>query len=51
MDFCQQLACKLMKKDVFYFIANSQLTDYDKDGEIFPLSELEETQVLKIKLK
>ena len=38
-------------KDTFYFIANSQLTDYNEKGEIFPLSKLVETQILKIKLK
>ena len=35
----------------FYFIANSQLQAYDKDGNLFPLSELEETKILKIKLQ
>jgi len=34
----------------FYFIANSQLTDYDEKGNIFPLDSLVETQILKIPL-
>jgi hypothetical protein len=35
----------------FYFIANSQLQAYDEEGNLFPLSELEETKILKIELK
>jgi len=35
----------------FYFIANSQLADYNRDGSLFPLSELEEVKILKIGLK
>ncbi len=35
----------------FYFIANSQLRAYDEDGNLFPLSELEETKILKIELQ
>ena len=37
--------------DAFYFIANSQLRAYDEDGHLFPLSELEETKILKIELQ
>ena len=37
--------------DEFYFIANSQLRAYDEDGHLFPLSELEETKILKIELQ
>ncbi|NJO91606.1 MAG: hypothetical protein HC831_23565 [Chloroflexia bacterium] len=36
--------------DTFYYIANSQLTDYDEEGNIFPISKLVETQILKINL-
>ncbi len=35
----------------FYFIANSQLRAYDEAGNLFPLSELEETKILKIELQ
>jgi hypothetical protein len=36
--------------DAFYFIANSQLLDYDAEGNLAPLSELEETKILKVEL-
>jgi len=35
----------------FYFIANSQLQNYDNKGNLFPLNELEKTVILKVKLK
>jgi len=35
----------------FYFIANSQLRAFNRDGSLFPLSELEEVKILKIGLK
>jgi len=35
----------------FYYIANSQLRAYDKDGKLFPLNKLEETKILKIEIK
>jgi hypothetical protein len=35
----------------FYFIANSQLRSYDEAGNLFPLSDLEETKILKIELQ
>ncbi len=35
----------------FYYIANSQLRAYDKDGKLFPLNKLEETKILKIELQ
>jgi hypothetical protein len=34
----------------FYYIANSQLRAYDKDGNLFPLNKLDETKILKVKL-
>ena len=36
--------------DEFYFIANSQLRAYDDEGNLYPLSELEATKILKVKL-
>ena len=35
----------------FYYIANSQLREYDSDGNLSPLSELEETQILRVELQ
>jgi hypothetical protein len=35
----------------FYYIANSQIREYDDEGNLFPLSELEETKILKTELK
>jgi hypothetical protein len=35
----------------FFFIANSQLRDYDAEGNLFPLSELDETIILRIRLQ
>ena len=35
----------------FYYIANSQIREYDDEGNLSPLSELEETKILKTELK
>lgn len=35
----------------FFYIANSQLRAYDKDGNLFPLKKLKETKILNIKLQ
>ncbi len=37
--------------DEFYFIANSQLQNFDKQGNIFPQEKLQPTYILKLKLK
>jgi hypothetical protein len=35
----------------FYYIANSQLREYDSEGNLSPLSELEEPKILKVELQ
>jgi len=35
----------------FYYIANSQIREYDDKGNLCPLSELKETKILKVELK
>jgi hypothetical protein len=35
----------------FYYIANSQLREYDSEGNLSPLSELEEPKILKVVLQ
>jgi hypothetical protein len=35
----------------FYYIANSQIREYDNEGNLSPLSELEEIKILKVKLQ
>lgn len=36
--------------DEFYFIANSQLQNFDKQGNIFPAEKFQQTYILKLKL-
>lgn len=35
----------------FYYIANSQIREYDNEGNLSPLSELEEIKILKVELQ
>jgi glyoxylase-like metal-dependent hydrolase (beta-lactamase superfamily II) len=37
--------------EYFYYIANSQIREYDKEGRLLSLDKLEETKILKVKLQ